>query len=194
MDGVPLILRALHQGERSLATEFSAVAERHRADHEVHHVATDLSQWSSEHCRRIGEAGGHYGLVVDAPSDGQQAAAVFTAVQAGDVGGAGTPPEPGLLLLADLRALHVAAAGNHVCWDMLDQTAHATRDDRLLALVSFCQPRTKRQMRWGRNDDQERVGPDPDEPVTQRARPGRMPVPLPGSRRVTAGAGAREAA
>jgi hypothetical protein len=54
----------------------------------------------------------------------------------------------GLLLLRDLRELHLAAAENSLYWEMLGQVAQARRDGELLAVVSACHPRTLRQMRW----------------------------------------------
>lgn len=57
-------------------------------------------------------------------------------------------PEPGLLLLRDLRELHLSAAENSLHWEMLAQAAQAGRDECLLSLVSHCHPGTLRQMRW----------------------------------------------
>ncbi|WP_200301720.1 hypothetical protein [Streptomyces adelaidensis] len=132
MNGIDLVLRALHHGESRLADELTAVADRHRADHEVHHVATDLAHWSHEHTRRLADTAHDRGLNLDdrpAPLD--------------------DPPEPApLLLLYDLRDLHLRAARNSLHWEMLAQVAQATRDDALLALASACHPQTLRQMRW----------------------------------------------
>jgi hypothetical protein len=60
----------------------------------------------------------------------------------------GRRPATGLLLLHDLRDLHLAAARNSLHWEMLAQAAQATRDERLLALVTDCHPQTLRQLRW----------------------------------------------
>ncbi|MFD7063672.1 hypothetical protein [Streptomyces sp. NPDC059906] len=57
-------------------------------------------------------------------------------------------PEPGLLLLRDLRELHVRAAENSLHWEMPAQAAQASRDSALLTLASSCHPGTLRQMRW----------------------------------------------
>lgn len=60
----------------------------------------------------------------------------------------GRRPGTGLLLLNDLRDLHLTAARNSLHWEMLAQVAQATRDERLLALVGGCHPQTLRQLRW----------------------------------------------
>lgn len=63
-------------------------------------------------------------------------------------------PEPGLLLLRDLRYLHLAATENSPDREMLDQAAQAAqavpagRDDALRALASSRHPQTLRQPRW----------------------------------------------
>ncbi|MFF4324931.1 hypothetical protein ACFYZT_00235 [Streptomyces sp. NPDC001591] len=147
MDGVTVTLRALHHGERELAHDLEAVAERHRTDHEVFHVARDLARWSDEHGRRLAETGRHYGLDLDEPS-GSSASGLMSALREKTAEALGHRPEAGLLLLRDLRALHLEAAGNSLYWEMLAQVAQATRDARLLDLASECHPRTLRQMRW----------------------------------------------
>ncbi|MGX1479672.1 UNVERIFIED_CONTAM: hypothetical protein RKD50_008480 [Streptomyces canus] len=131
-DGIAHTLRALHHGERQLARDLVAVAERHAEEHEVHHVATDLADWSREHAGLLVEHAAGEGLRLD---DGTPEPT------------SGGGPE-GLLLLHDLRALHLAATENSLHWEMLAQAAQATRDERLLELASACHPQTLRQMRW----------------------------------------------
>ncbi|MEU8347941.1 hypothetical protein AB0C74_40140 [Spirillospora sp. NPDC048832] len=55
---------------------------------------------------------------------------------------------PGLLLLRDLRRVHVQAAGVSIDWEMIAQAAQGGRDTDLLQLVERCHPDTLRQMRW----------------------------------------------
>ncbi|MFF7640677.1 hypothetical protein [Streptomyces canus] len=131
-DGIARTLRALHQGEWQLARHLVAVSERHAEEHEVHHVARDLAAWSREHAGRLAEFAAAEGLRLD--DDTREPTS-------------GEGPE-GLLLLHDLRALHLAATENSLHWEMLAQAAQATRDERLLELASACHPQTLRQMRW----------------------------------------------
>ncbi|MEE6258072.1 hypothetical protein [Plantactinospora sonchi] len=60
----------------------------------------------------------------------------------------GRRPEPGLLLLADLRHLYRDASGVSLDWEMPAQAAQATRDRELLGLAKRCHPETLRQARW----------------------------------------------
>jgi hypothetical protein len=147
MKGVDLTLRELHKGERALEKDLLAAAERHHTEHEIHHVARDLARWSHEHTTRIAGTARHYDLDLSGPSEHPSPGPLATLREkAADA--VGRRPEPGLLLLRDLRDLHLAAAGNSLLWEMLAQAAQATRDDRLLQLVSACHPQTLRQMRW----------------------------------------------
>jgi hypothetical protein len=147
VNGIDLVLRALHHGEQHLAGELTTVARRHRTGHEVHHVATDLAHWSREHAQRLADTGQDRGLHLGDPAK-DHAPGLLPAVREKAAGALGHRPEPALHLLRDLRDLHVAAAQNSLYWEMLAQAAQATRDDELLALVSACHPQTLRQMRW----------------------------------------------
>ncbi|MGW6923253.1 hypothetical protein ACWGA9_18595 [Streptomyces sp. NPDC054950] len=138
MNGTALVLGALHQGESRLADQLAHVARRHRAEHEVRHVALDLADWSREHVRLLAEAAQARDLdpaLAPGPASGAPKAAAHSC-------------EPGLLLLRDLRELHLSATENSLDWEMLAQLAQATRDEGLLAVVSECHPRTLRQLRW----------------------------------------------
>ncbi|MFC7828775.1 hypothetical protein [Streptomyces sp. NPDC057375] len=147
MNGITLTLRTLHRGERRLAHHLVTVAERHRTEHEVHHVATDLARWSREHMRRLAEAGAEHGVKLGDPPEHSSDGALATLREKASEAVVHRP-EPGLLLLRDLRELHVAAAENSLHWEMLAQAAQASKDSGLLALASSCHPRTLRQMRW----------------------------------------------
>ncbi|WP_245547303.1 hypothetical protein [Nocardia brevicatena] len=53
-----------------------------------------------------------------------------------------------LLLLHDLRRIHLMAAGVSLDREILAQSAQALRDGELLAVARRCHPQTLRQMRW----------------------------------------------
>ncbi|MFI2780447.1 hypothetical protein [Streptomyces sp. ALB3] len=147
MNGVQLALHALHRGERHLATELVSAADRHRADHEIHHVATDLAAWSHEHVHRLAEAAARHGAELGGPAGGFSDGVPATPRRDAP-GPAGRGPDPRLLLLRDLHDLHLAATHNSLHWEMLAQVAQATRTPGLVTLASACHPRTLRQMRW----------------------------------------------
>ncbi|GAB2584101.1 hypothetical protein GCM10027168_16180 [Streptomyces capparidis] len=149
MNGLRLVLRALHRGERRLTGRLLTAAERHRAEHEVHHVAADLARWSHQHAVLLAATGRHYGLELRTPpGPAASRTGPLPAVRARAAEALAHRPEPGLLLLHDLRALHLAASGNSLYWEMLTQAGHAARDERLLELAAACHPQTLRQIRW----------------------------------------------
>jgi hypothetical protein len=155
MSGITLVLRALHHGENALADDLAAAAERHAAEHEIHHVALDLAAWSAEHGSVLRSTAKRYDLDLPAGAagtghhaEGPLTTALLTTVREKASRLLGGRPEPGILLLRDLRDLHLAATENSLHWEMLGQAARAAKDRELLATVSDCHPQTLRQMRW----------------------------------------------
>lgn len=146
MNGITLTLRTLHHGERDLVDELLTLSERHRTEHEVYHVATDVAAWSREHVRRLADTAAHYGLDLTGPPDDSHR--LFATVRKKVSESVGRSPHPGLLLLRDLREAQLSATHNTVHWEMLAQAAQAAKDTRLHTLASFCHPRTVRQARW----------------------------------------------
>ncbi|MDT3395540.1 hypothetical protein RKE29_02560 [Streptomyces sp. B1866] len=138
------VLRDLHRDEEALARHLLAVAERHRADHEVHHLARDLAAWSRRHARALTDAGSRYG-VTDWDDGGHHDGSHHDGGESG--GGHGTDGD-GLALLRDLRKVCADASAVSVDWVLLGQAAQATHDAALLALVQDCHPETLRQIRW----------------------------------------------
>ncbi|MFH9468951.1 hypothetical protein ACH4LT_16970 [Streptomyces clavifer] len=148
MNGIQLALSTLHRGEQHMATELAAVADRHRTDHEIHHVATDIAAWSREHVQRLAEASSrHGGAASDSPHNGLPTG-LLRAPQHGLSEHGGTRSDSRLLLLDDLHDLHLAATHNSLHWEMLAQVAQATSAAALLTLASSCHPQTLRQMHW----------------------------------------------
>jgi hypothetical protein len=143
---IGLAMRELHRSENDLAGTLLQMSDRHKADHEVFHLARDLARWSQDHVRLLAEAGRGYGL--DLSDDTAEDSGLMADVRqrAGEL--VGRRPEPGMLLLRDLRELYRKASGVSLDWEVLAQAAHATKDRELLALAQRCQPDTLRQARW----------------------------------------------
>ncbi|OBG75200.1 MULTISPECIES: hypothetical protein [unclassified Mycobacterium] len=140
-----LALRELHRSERKLAHQLTALAARHHSDQDVCHLAQDLAGWSRHHLDELARHGRHYGLHLPArprrrPLTGAVAARLSDKLR--------RRPEPGLLLLADLRRVHRIAAGVSLDWELLAQGAQAAKDAELLRLATRCHPEALRQMRW----------------------------------------------
>jgi hypothetical protein len=141
-----LALRELHRSERSLARDLLTVSDRHMVEHEIHHVARDLAEWSRQHVEALAGAAHRYDVTLGREVSDRSVllGPVRSAVSELTV----RRPEPGLLLLADLRRLHRKAAGVSLDWELLAQGAQAAKDDELVSLTQQCHPQTLRQMKW----------------------------------------------
>jgi hypothetical protein len=143
---VPMIVEQLHRDESRLAADLLRISDRHKADHEVHHVARDIARWSQQHVRELARVGRAYGLDLDdEPAD--DSSVVAKVRQKGDQL-LGRHHEASVLLIADLREVHKDAAGVSLDWEVLAQTAQALKDSELLDVATRCHPETLRQMRW----------------------------------------------
>lgn len=140
-----LAMRELHRSELRLARSLNSIAARHHNDHGVHHVAVDLAAWSREHIALIAQTGARYGARMN---EHPRTTALTEQVQFWLSDRAGRRPEPGVLLLADLRRAHRLAAGVSLDWELLAQGALAVNDHDLVALTQRCHPQSLRQMRW----------------------------------------------
>jgi hypothetical protein len=147
VNGTAVTLRALYHGESHLTEKLRKTAERHASEHEIHHIATDLAQWSSQHRALLEQTAEHYGLDLTETRD-HPFAGVSTTVRQKIAEAIGRRPEPALPLLHDLHDLYLAASSNSLYWEMLAQLAQATHDRRLLRLATDCHPQTLRQIRW----------------------------------------------
>jgi hypothetical protein len=138
-----LAIEELHRSENHLARALLSLSDRHKADHEVFYVARDIARWSQRHVAELARIGTDHGLDLD-PEPASEPGVLETVQQAtSDL--LGRRPEPGLLLLADLRHIHREAAGVSLDWELLAQGA---RRRELLELAQRCHPDTLRQMRW----------------------------------------------
>jgi hypothetical protein len=103
--GIALVLRVIHDGEVRLEKEFHAVADRHRTDHEIRHLAVDLARWSKQNREALAPLAGRYGNVLAQDLDPQTPARPLEALSEAAADLLGRRPSAGLLLLRDLREL-----------------------------------------------------------------------------------------
>lgn len=140
-----LAIGQLAEAEGRLAAEFERAGERHRADHDVHHLSSTLASISHAHVSALAPFAERYGADVEA--DGSPPGLLATVREkAAEL--TGRRPEEGLLLLGDLRELYLLASDASLAWTVLGQGAQAARDGELLDVVSECHPDTLRQLKW----------------------------------------------
>jgi hypothetical protein len=144
-----LAIRDVRDAELALAEELGAVGERHKADHDVFHITATLQRLARANLARLEPLAERYGTDVDpgdAPDGHGQTILARARVKASEA--VGRRPEPALLLLRDLRALHLRYAEASIDWTLLEQGAKAARDAELLEVATACHEQTLRGMRW----------------------------------------------
>jgi hypothetical protein len=143
-NGIEYALRRVHHGENEIAEQLTRLADRHRVEHEIHHVALDLVGWSRLNIARLAGLGAardvHLSAESKRPGPVRHALDTMAAMVPGTA--------PAVLLLEDLRDVYLVCAETSLAWEMLAQLAQALRDDELLAAAGDCHPQTLRQLRW----------------------------------------------
>lgn len=143
---VAAAIEELHRSENDLADAILGLADLHKTDHEIFHIAQDIAAWSHEHVRRLAGIGSAYGTELNGPPHDRSVVVAGLKQKTAEL--VGRHHEPGLLLLADLRRVHRKAAGVSLDWEVLAQTAQALEDAELLSIAEECHPQTLRQLRW----------------------------------------------
>jgi len=135
------------KAERELADELQAVGERHSTDHDVFHLTRTLAKRERANLHALAQHAGRYGADIGGEGNGSGPGIMATAREK-SAELLGRRPEPGLLLLRDLRELHLLAAGASVDWVALAQGAQAAKDTELLETVTACHNETLRTLKW----------------------------------------------
>jgi hypothetical protein len=142
--GLEYALHRVHAGEQRLVGQLLRMADKHRDEHEVHHVCLDLAGWSRLNLAALAEVADSYDVSLAAEADEPG-----TVRHLLDALAARVPGRPAaLVLLEDLRDLYLSASETSLAWEMLAQHAQARRERDLLELTSRCHPQTLRQLRW----------------------------------------------
>ena len=142
-----LAIEHVASAERELAERLLEVGERHSTDHDVFHLTRTLAKKERGHLDALARHAGRYGASIDRDGDGAGNGIVAKAREKG-AELMGRRPEPGLLLLRDLRELHLLAAGASLDWVALAQGAQAAKDTDLLATVTECHDETLKTLKW----------------------------------------------
>jgi len=142
-------IEQLAEAERHLASELRATGARHKADHDVFHLTETLQRIAHANLERLEPHGERYGVDVD-PADAptEHGSGLLEKAREKSAELIGRRPEPGLLLVRDLRTLHLLYAEASIDYVILGQGAQAARDGHLLDAVSHCHAQTLRGMKW----------------------------------------------
>jgi hypothetical protein len=144
---IGVAIEAVAAAERELADELIAVGERHKPDHDVYQLTQTLAKMERGHVDALAPHAARYETEVTDGDGGPDPGPLRTAVEKG-AELLGRRPEAGLLLLRDLRRVHLCAAGASLDWVALAQAAQAAKDTELLATVTACHNETLRTLKW----------------------------------------------
>jgi hypothetical protein len=144
-----LAIRDVRDAEQALARRLGELGERHKADHDVFHLTETLQRIAHANLERLAPHGERHDVDID-PDDAPAEHASGLLDKAREKGAelVGRRPEPGLLLVRDLRELHLLYAEASIDYVILGQGAQAARDRDLLDCVALCHAQTLRGMKW----------------------------------------------
>ena len=146
---VALAVRDVRDAEIELARRLNALGERHKADHDVFHLTRTLEGLARSNLEALRPHAERHGVDVD-PGDapGEHGGGLLDRARERTSELVGRRPEPGLLLLRDLRELHLLYAEASIDYVILGQGAQAVRDRELLDACGRCHAQTLRGLKW----------------------------------------------
>jgi hypothetical protein len=130
-------IEQLAASEQELADELIKVGERHAAEHDVFHLTRTLAKIERGHIGSLAPHADRYGASLDPPTEEPPPSKLLA-----------DRSDAALLLLHDLRELHLLAAGASLDWTVLGQAAQAATDTQLLEVVTAAHPETLRTLKW----------------------------------------------
>lgn len=145
---IDLAIEQVAEAEEELADALERIGERHRVDHDVFHMTGALAKMSRARIRKLADHAASYGTSVDDDATEPSRGGLLTTFREKTSELIGSSPPAGLVLLRDLRELHLLAAAASINWTILGQGAQAVKDERLLATVSECHDEELRTLKW----------------------------------------------
>jgi hypothetical protein len=144
-----LALRDVTDAEEQLGHRLNVLGERHKADHDVYHLTAILQRIVAENLAGLAPHAARYDVEVDADAvQPEHGAGLLDKAREKTSELVGRRPEPGLLLVRDLRELHLSYAETSINYVILGQGAQAARDRDLLDACERCHAQTLRGMKW----------------------------------------------
>jgi len=144
-----LALRDVINAEEQLGHRLNALGERHKADHDVYHLTEIFQRIAADNLARLAPHAVGHDVEVDADAvELEHGRGLLDKAREKTSELVGRRPEPGLLLVRDLRELHLCYAETSINYVILGQGAQAARDRDLLDACERCHAQTLRGMKW----------------------------------------------
>jgi hypothetical protein len=147
-----LAIKQVADSEAELAEQLEKLGDRHRTEQDVFHMTAALAEMSRVRLERLQEVAERYSASIAGAdgddADGSGREGLLSAVREKTSELIGGRPQAGLVLLRDLRKLHLLAAVASINWTILGQGTQAAKDAELLSLVSECHAEELRALKW----------------------------------------------
>jgi hypothetical protein len=141
-------IEKLHDALTDLAGEYRKVGERHATEYDLYHLCHTLAKQCEGQADALGShAGRHAGDVPESSDEGPRES-LLAGLRRATAAVVGRSPMTGLLLLRDLRQLHLTIEEAAMLWLIVGQGAQAARDRDLLVLVDHCREEITHQLMW----------------------------------------------
>ena len=137
----------LHDAEADLAKRLRVTGERHASESDIYHLGHTLARQCAEHLTALAPFAERYGAK-PAPDDVDASPGVLETVRRKSAEVVGRSEAAGLLLMADLRDLYLAAQHAELAWVILQQAAKARRDAELIEVVTRCHEQAEMCGKW----------------------------------------------
>lgn len=118
------------------------------AEHDVYYLGRTLAAQCDQHATAVRTIAHRFGADLSAPSSPDALHNVMAGIRSKTSELLGRRPDPGLLLLRDLRQLYLMAEEVSIHWLALGQVAQALPDKDLLEEVSASHKQTLTQIKW----------------------------------------------
>jgi hypothetical protein len=140
-----LAIAAVVDVETALAERLRILGERHKADHDVYHLTSTLRTIAANNLDALAPFVERHGAEPPG-TDSDDNVLGRAREKASEV--LGRRPEGDLLLLRDLRELHLLYAAASIDWVILAQGAQAARNADLLEAVTHAHAQSLRGLKW----------------------------------------------
>ncbi|HEX3289820.1 MAG TPA: hypothetical protein VHR46_00400 [Gaiella sp.] len=141
-------IELVRDAEGKLADELTALGERHAAESDVYHTAHVLAARAATQLDRLEPHARRHSAPerphVEPTAPALERVRRFTS----DILSGRPEPEPGMLLLHDLREAYLSAHGAEIAWVTLRQAAKAARDTELVAAADEGLEEAERRWKW----------------------------------------------
>jgi hypothetical protein len=141
-------IEKLHESLTDLAGEYRKLGERHAVEHDIYHLSHTLAKQCEGQAEALAPHAARHAGDVDDDVESDSRESMLAGLRRATAALVGRSPATGMLLLRDLRQLHLAIEEAAMLWLIVGQAAQAARDRELLVLVEQSREEITHQLLW----------------------------------------------